>query len=251
MRRAAAVPAIIGVLWVSIAIPGIGAAHETAGGNSDESFFSELAAARTLETNVRRPQDFTAGERIAMPGLPNLARVADEIYRGGRPLLSQGGIESLRKLGIKKIIDLQGGDLTSPRYAWMPGWKKLISRLEPGETPNGIAAEIAAARAVGIKVINIPLDSLDPVTPAEAKSLGRILKMLARSAADPIYVHCEHGKDRTGLVIALYRVSHDHWSQKRAAREMAAMGHAGYWNGLFTGNMDLNRVLALYPNLGL
>lgn len=38
------------------------------------------------------------------------------------------------------------------------------------------------------------------------------------------YVHCRHGRDRTGLVVGCYRMWIDGWSEATAAREMDAMG---------------------------
>ena len=196
------------------------------------------------------PVQTSNAERLKMPGLPNLARVEKGVYRGGRPRLERDGIESLRRLGIKKIINLQGGDLTAPGKARWPEWSKLILKLEPGEAAGAIQAEADAAAAAGIESMNIPLDSLDPITAQEADSLDGILKMLAASGPErPIYVHCEHGKDRTGLALALYRMRYDGWTQARAAAEMAAMGHAGFLDRLFTGNMDLRHVLPRFPGL--
>jgi protein tyrosine/serine phosphatase len=189
-------------------------------------------------------------ERLDMPGLPNLAHVEKGIYRGGRPQLDGAGMASLQKLGIKEIIDLQGGDLTSPSKSDWPDWTKLILRLEPGEAPSAIEAEADAASAAGIAEASIPLDSLDPVTAQEAGSLDEILGLLAASSAQaPVYVHCEHGKDRTGLVIALYRMRYDGWTQEQAAAEMVAMGHSGMLDKLSTRNMDLRHVLPLFPEL--
>ena len=31
-----------------------------------------------------------------------------------------------------------------------------------------------------------------------------------------VYVHCKHGRDRTSLLVALYRVVHEGWEPKRA-----------------------------------
>jgi len=189
-------------------------------------------------------------ERLTLPGLPNLARVGPGLYRGGRPRLGEGGIESLGKLGVRQVIDLQGGDLHAPSKSGWADWPSLILRLEPGESPEMIQREAEALRAIGAEMISAPFVSVDPITPAEAKTLEQILERLTgASEAQPIYVHCEHGKDRTGLVLALHRMRAFGWSAERAAAEMAEMGHAGYLDELFTGNMDLKRVLALYPQL--
>lgn len=195
---------------------------------------------------------FTAVERLEKPGLKNLAHVEQGLYRGGRPLLDQGGIQSLRDLGIKTIINLQGGDLAAFGKADDPEWSRLILKLEPGEAPSAIENETNAARAAGIEEINIPLDSLEPVTEAEAVALDRLLMRIAPANLQrPIYVHCEHGKDRTGLVIGLYRMRYDGWSREKASAEMRKMGHTGLLDELFTGNMDLRRVLHRFPNLAV
>ena len=125
----------------------------------------------------------------------------------------------------------------------------IILKLEPGEAPGLIELEILAGLP-GIVVENAPLDSLDPITPLEALRLDRVLRAL-KAADRPIYVHCEHGKDRTGLVIALYRVRYDGWTPERAAAEMAAMGHTGHLDRFFTGDMDVRRVLAQYSALAV
>ncbi len=187
--------------------------------------------------------------RLTLPGLPNLARVAPGIYRGGRPLLAEGGAESLQQLHIAKVINLQGGDLTSSMQKWTD-WPTLLLRMEPGEALGAIVAEGEAMKKIGAEMIHTPLDSLDPIDAREAGELRQILDLLdAADEAHPIYVHCEHGKDRTGLVLALYRVRHDGWSPARAAAEMADLGHVGRLDEYFTGNMDISRVLALFPAL--
>lgn len=51
-------------------------------------------------------------------------------------------------------------------------------------------------------------------------------------------IHCEHGEDRTGLICAVYRVTHDHWTKAQAEKEMIANGFHkeelalwGWWKG--------------------
>jgi len=191
-------------------------------------------------------------ERLELPGLPNLARVEGAIYRGGRPQLATGGAASLARLGIKRVINLQGGDLNAAVKSRWTDWPTLILRMEPGEAPALINSEKTALQQIGAELVSAPLDSLDPIDDAEAQSLDRVLQLLAGATpAQPIYVHCEHGKDRTGLVLALYRVRYDGWTEAQAAEEMAAMGHVGHLDELFTGNMDLGRVLARFPSLGI
>ena len=198
----------LAVLSAALAATAAHAAPEDAANaqtqDSVTSFSSQIKEQQSLQTVI------PPVERLQKQGLPNLARVERNIYRGGRPQLDRGGMESLRALGIKTIVNLQGGDLISPKMSRFPGWSLIVRAKEPGEEPENIAQEISAARTDAILDVNIPLSSLDPVTDAEAAELDRVLTMIAASSPDnPIYIHCEHGKDRTGLVLGLYRMRYD------------------------------------------
>lgn len=50
-------------------------------------------------------------------------------------------------------------------------------------------------------------------------SSGGSTGLLNDSMNGPVFVHCERGADRTGTVIAAYRISQDPWENKRALRE--------------------------------
>jgi hypothetical protein len=44
-------------------------------------------------------------------------------------------------------------------------------------------------------------------------------------AAQPVFFHCRHGKDRTGTMAALYRIEVDGWTNEEAIEEMLAFGY--------------------------
>ncbi len=48
----------------------------------------------------------------------------------------------------------------------------------------------------------------------------------------PVFVHCSHGKDRTGLVVALYRVAHNNYCKDKAYKEMKLYQHNPFLFGL-------------------
>ena len=132
-------------------------------------------------------------------GLPNFHKVSDSVYRGGRA--QEGGLEYLKQSGFKTIINLENVDAV-------------------------IRAEAAEARRLGLKQISIPMGYT--VEPDNAM-IDRLLSLLQDPANFPIYLHCHHGRDRTGLVMALYRVEVQGWDAKKAYKEMYTLGFAIFW----------------------
>jgi protein tyrosine/serine phosphatase len=128
------------------------------------------------------------------PGDPsgNFAQVSQGIYRGGRP--DQPGIDALVKLGVKTIVDLENDDAA-------------------------VAAERGWAEQAGIQFISRPMNGLE--TPND-QQVDDILSKI--NADQPVFVHCMQGHDRTGLIVALYRVFYEGWTPKDAHDEMMARG---------------------------
>jgi protein tyrosine/serine phosphatase len=79
------------------------------------------------------------------------------------------------------------------------------------------------AAANGIKFYNLPIDLY--TKPSDDQAL-RFLEIVLDNANQPVYVHCEDGRDRTGTMIALYRVAAENWTIKDAYHEARVIG---YW----------------------
>jgi protein-tyrosine phosphatase len=86
---------------------------------------------------------------------------------------------------------------------------------------EGRRNEESVVTAAGMKYINIPMTGLTP--PSEAETT-KILGMLEDSTTGPVFIHCQRGADRTGAVIASYRIDHDGWDNARALKEAMANG---------------------------
>ena len=56
------------------------------------------------------------------------------------------------------------------------------------------------------------------------KEVNQIEAIMADQSRRPIFVHCEHGQDRTGLIVGLYRVFTEKKSPAAAYKEMLAKG---------------------------
>lgn len=167
-------------------------------------------------------------EHAPRPDLPYFFQVNAGLFRGGRP--TQTGLEKLAQLGVRTVINLQGGDLDSKmRY--------MVGKLEKGEFPDAIRKEGEAVLALQMNYLSYPLNAIDPVTSEESLIIAQILKDLQDPLLKPIYIHCEHGKDRTGLLVALERVRAESWDKEAAKNEWFRMGH-GTISKLFTHELD-------------
>jgi protein tyrosine/serine phosphatase len=126
--------------------------------------------------------------------IPRFLNPAPGIYRGGQPE-NREDYRQLRALGVRTIINLRtGGDA---------------------------AREREMVRDLDMEVIASPIQTLRG--PREGQ-LDELLRLLADESLRPVFVHCAEGKDRTGLVVGLYRVTAEHWSKEDAYREMRVIG---------------------------
>ena len=56
---------------------------------------------------------------------------------------------------------------------------------------------------------------------------------LIAGAPKPVLVHCWHGSDRTGIVVAAYRIVFEKWSVEEAEKEFRdeRFGYHEFWYG--------------------
>lgn len=137
-----------------------------------------------------------AGERGQPPqeGILNFGKINDNLYRGAQP--DADGMANLKKLGIKTIINLR-----QPGKSW--------------------EAEVEQARTHGLVFTNIPFSGLGR---PKDEDVRLVLALIDGGLPSPVFIHCEHGCDRTGTVIACYRIQHDKWSNDAALAEAERYG---------------------------
>ncbi|HEV7374930.1 MAG TPA: tyrosine-protein phosphatase [Pyrinomonadaceae bacterium] len=126
--------------------------------------------------------------------LPNFHQVNEHLYRGAQPL--SGGMRLLATKGIKTIVNLRGED-------------------------EGTRVESTDAREAGLRYFNVPMKGLSRPTDEQVE---KVLAIINDSQNWPVFVHCNHGKDRTGTIIACYRISHDGWTSEKAKAEAKHYG---------------------------
>ena len=128
------------------------------------------------------------------PGIGNFYKVDEHVYRGAQPTAE--GFKYLANLGIKTVLDLR-----------RPGHHST----EEGQLVT----------ALGMHYVNVPMVGLTPPTEAQ---ITKILALLEDTGSGGVFVHCRRGADRTGVVIAAYRIDHDHWNNSRALKEAMSCG---------------------------
>jgi tyrosine-protein phosphatase SIW14 len=123
-------------------------------------------------------------------GISNL-RVVDEtqkIYRGGQPDIN--GFKYLKSIGITNILKLN---------------------LEANEDID--------AKNLGLNVVYVPIDMDDQLFSMPKEKFDKAVNAITPGT----YIHCEHGQDRTGLVVGGYRKKSG-WTKENAEKEMLADG---------------------------
>ncbi len=153
-------------------------------------------------TNNTRVTDHQASaqwaEAVQRPGLPNLYRVSADLYRGAQPTTQ--GFQELQKLGIKTVVNLR-------------------------ET-NGEQTTLAE---LGLAYQPIPMTAWS----VHDDEVVQFLRIVGTPGHAPVFVHCQRGADRTGLVCAVYRIAIQDWTKDEAIAEMTQGGfrfNRGYQN---------------------
>jgi len=164
----------------------------------------------TKPVNVDRPKNWAVP--LELEGVPNFYRVTDQLYRSAQP--TEEGMENLKKYGFETIISLRS--LHSDR-------------------------EIIGTTGLGYERITMQAWNL------EEKDIFRFLQLVTNPKRHPVLVHCQHGADRTGTVVAVYRIVVQDWEPQEAVREMkeGGYGYHSIWNAFvdrFFGKLEISKL---------
>lgn len=136
---------------------------------------------------------------VERPGCPNLHKVDENLYRGAQPTAE--GFVQLKKLGIRTVINL-----------------RLFHSDRSKIGDMGLAYE------------HIYVKAWHP----EDEDVVRFLQIVTDPKRTPAFVHCNYGSDRTGMMVAIYRVAVCGWTKDEAIREMieGGFGYHSVWGNL-------------------
>jgi protein tyrosine phosphatase (PTP) superfamily phosphohydrolase (DUF442 family) len=148
--------------------------------------------------------------------------VSERLYRGGQP--RAGGVGRLRELGINTIINLRGVN-------------------------ERTRAEEAEAHALGLNYFNVALPNWG--RPQDAR-VARIFEIIIAPENGRVFVHCKDGVDRTGMIVAIYRMSKQGWNKKDALAEAERNGmrRTQFWMRDYAEDYG-ERVVKLGPETAL
>lgn len=130
----------------------------------------------------------TSASNATVVGIDNFGRINDTYYRGSQP--DGRDYTDLAAMGVKTVIDLQR---------------------------DGLDNERQLVESAGMKFHRIPMTTRQAPT---GDDLAVFLKLVNDPANQPVYVHCAGGRHRTGVMTAVYRMTHDGWTSDQAFKEM-------------------------------
>jgi len=130
-------------------------------------------------------------------GILNFAKVSDGVWRGGQP--SAESFAKLKAMGVRTVVSLRTFEVD----------RRLLKGL-------------------GLKYLHISFKAGHP----ETEDVLEFLKTVEDPANRPVFVHCKWGTDRSGMMVAAYRIVLEGWSKEQALEEMRAMGFNEGWDSL-------------------
>ena len=148
---------------------------------------------------------------MEIPGLPNFHQVSPVLYRSAQPTAQ--GIAELKKMGIRTIVNLRS-----------------------------FHSDEDMLKDTGLMYESIPVNTWE----LKEEDAVRFLKIVTDPAKTPLLAHCQHGADRTGTMVAVYRIILCGWTKEEALKEMTEGGFAFHsvWENLirFVENLDTDRI---------
>ncbi|MBI3485085.1 MAG: hypothetical protein HY012_08040, partial [Acidobacteria bacterium] len=125
--------------------------------------------------------------------------MSDTLFRGAQP--KEAGYAELKKQGVEIVVSFR-------------------------EDPAQIVAERRAVEALGMRFVSIPWPSFD--SPRNAQ-VAEFLGLLRANPGKKIFAHCQRGAERTGVMVAAFRIAAEQWPPQQALDEMEVFGFRGFW----------------------
>ncbi len=132
----------------------------------------------------------------------NLYSVDDNLFRSDQP--SKYGMKELEKIGIKTVLSVRN-----------------------------LRNDKAEVKGTNIKLSQYRINTWT----INYKEVVEALKIIKESPK-PVLIHCKHGSDRTGCIVAAYRIAFQNWTKEEAINEFLGGGF-GYHEDIFKNVLRL------------
>lgn len=144
----------------------------------------------------------------------NFKKVSDSLYRGSLP--SASDLKVIKSYGVKTVLDFN-------------------RKSHPEEKK--------ACEELGLEYIHLPWTAywFNYIRVGYYRKIAeKFIEIVGDKKKHPIFVHCYHGRDRTGMLVAIYRIVYEGWRIHDALEEMKEFNFK-YWR-----HWDLVRFLKRY-----
>ena len=172
-------------------------------------------------TTGPRPASW-ASSVVANPELPNLYRVNASLYRSAQP--SRAGFVILESRPSLASEDRPINTVVSLRAFNDDSW--------------------LVATSSGLQLEGISFKTWHP----EDEDVIKFLRIATTPALQPVLVHCRHGSDRTGTMVAIHRIVVEGWTKAQATDEMVngGFGFHPVWRNLlrYIDALDVDAIRA-------
>ena len=119
------------------------------------------------------------------------------------------GFEQLAKMHVEIVVDLRGNRKDE---------RDVITKL-------------------GMQYVPIPWFCMRP----KDIVIAQFLSLLRDNPDKKVFVHCNTGIDRTGMMVAAYRMAEEKWSAQEAMQEMQAFGFSRFHGMICLGLSSYER----------
>ena len=168
-----------------------------------------LSAMSNITSAAERSTNWAT--RVEQAGLPNLFRVSTNLYRCAQPTAE--GLKAAEKLGIKTVISLRA-----------------------------FHSDKDEVESTKLRTERIRFNTWHP----EDEDVIRFLKLVSNTNNGPYLIHCLHGADRTGTMIAIHRMAFEGWTKQEAIKEMTdgGFGYHTVWRNLikYLNELDVEKL---------
>ena len=154
------------------------------------------------------PQSAVAEESAADVPIARFHQVDEHLYRGAQP--TSIGLTRLHALGVRTILNIRD------------------------EGDAAVEDERRLVESLGMRFVHIPIKDGNIFNWSRripTDTVTRFFDVLG-SVPGPVFIHCKRGTDRTGALVAIYRIARNGWDAARALKEANERGMRPWYRGL-------------------